>query len=104
MDAADVLYRTAKGVDKCRAAAWNIIIFRHLAYALKRFPVEDDLRSVIEHHTGDKAVASKSSLLPDHGVEASDRVLLEPVHAAALVQYEYHFSKILSHVRVLPYV
>ena len=67
----------------------------------RNFPNRDTVmeyfRPVIKENGGDKGLTRLPLLLFQHGVEAPDSILLQPLHRAAAVQDKHQFCQIFSH-------
>ena len=86
MDIADVMDRTADGIQKSRAAPDGIVPVCHRLDVVDVHAVMDHLAHIVEEDCGDKRFAVCLSLLLDHGVEAADGVGFQPAHRAAAVK------------------
>lgn len=91
VDVADVMDGAADGVEKCGAAADEIIILGKRFYVPDRNAIVDDIAAVVEENCGDKGFAVLLLLFFQHRVESSDGVLFKAAHGTAAVQNEYDF-------------
>ena len=104
VNVADVVDGTAHGVQKRRAAAGEILLFRQRRHFAQRQTVMDDRAVVGEKHRGDHRIARLLLLLGKHGVEAADGVRLQPGHRTAAIQNKNQFrhKKALLRLITLP--
>ena len=93
MDIADMVDSLADGIQQGGAAPNIVLFLRDRLDIAHLHPVMEHLGLVVEENSGDKGLAGLLLLLFDHGVEAADGVVLQPLHGAAAVQNEYQFLK-----------
>ena len=97
MDIADVMDRTADGIQKSSAAPGGIVPVGHRLNIPDVYPVVNYLAHIIEKDSRDKSFAVCFLLLLDHGVKTADGVCLKAAHGAAAVKDENDLCQILSH-------
>ena len=57
----------------------------------------DDLAHIVEQHCGHENLSRLFLLLVNHGVKATDGVILQAGHGAAAIQNKYDLRQILLH-------
>ena len=85
-DIADVMDRTADGIQKSSATPDGIVPVCHRLNVSDVHAVMDHLAHIVEEDSGDKRFAVCLPLLLNHGVEAADGVGFQPAHRAAAVK------------------
>ena len=101
VDVGDVVDRAADGVEQRRAAAHGVVVGRQRANVLHVHAVVNDLARAVKQHGRDKRRAVRLFLLFDHGVEAADRIRLQPRHGTAAVEEKDDLCQALFHVPFL---